>query len=320
MSVTEGKRHQTWPLYLGLALIFLGLGLLLYFHPESLFYKILIGGVTEVGFAFLIAWVVAIIIEQSARREYDKYTQEKAVLISQNVFGYLYSVSFPRSAFTAMEKHVFEAPVIKTKQLLSYELPDHEVAPGWLKMKCEFDYTLKNLSDKAVRHNVRFHVSKVCGLNEPAVPGIGLQTLVIGDDVIPAERFSEINEAEPDEVGQERFVVERLIGAGEELRVRVTFSQIKRTMDNDLWQSNSVCENLEVKLRYNPEIHQVFAEPVHPVKKFAFDAGPCNGDQCRTVRIDTALLPSNGIFMWWNPVPVPSVAHTPEDPPEPPQK
>jgi len=263
-------------------------------------WKLIIGFLTEIGFAFVIAWAVAHLVEKGARREYDQYTQEKSKLISQNVFGYLYSVKFPRSAFRVLEEHVFSQPIIKTVTKLEYELLDGEVAPGWIKMRCEFDYTLKNLSDTAIEHPVRFHTSKVSGLNEPKVDGIGLQSLIVGDDVIAEERFGEIDNAAPDDVGLHKYLVTRSIAPNSELRVRVTFTQLKRSNDNDLWQSNSVCEGIELKLRYNPDAYNVFVEAVHPSSTFDSDIGPSGGNRCRTVRIDKALLPKNGVFMWWN--------------------
>lgn len=285
---------------LGILVIVVSLALFLSFPPKSWLEKLLYGFPLEIGFAFVIAWVVANLVESKARQEYDRYTQEKARLISQNVFGYLYSVNFPRSAFSVLEDFVFSPAIIKTYQKLDYELITPEVEPGWVKMRCEFDYSLKNVSEKTVEHDLRFHFSKIAGLNEPEVEGLGLQSLVIGDQSIPSEQFDALDHAAEDEIGRQRFLVVRSIPANSELRVRVTFVQLKRVDDNDLYQSGSVCENLELKLRYDPTYFDVFIEPIHPSNSFDSDIEPCGGDNCRIVRIDQALLPKNGVFMWWN--------------------
>ena len=289
-----------WTLCLGLVFIFVGLLSALHFHPETLFWKLFIGFFTEVGFALLIAWGVALLIERGARKEYDHYTQEKARVISQNVFGYLYSVKFPRSAFAVMEEHIFKAPVIKTQQKLDYELLDPRDDSGWIKMRCEFDYTLKNLSDKSVAHPVRFHASRVSGLDAPVFAGMGLQSVVINGVAIPSDQYDAIDAAAPDDVGQQKFEVIRDILPNEELSVRVVFFQLKRLNDNDLYQTGIVTENLELKFRYNPDLFDVFLEPVHPSSQFDRDIKPNGGDRCRVVSIDHALLPKNGVFMWWN--------------------
>jgi hypothetical protein len=292
--------RKYWTIIVGVLFVFVGLFFALHFHVETLGPKLLIGFVTEIGFALLIAWGVAHVIERGARKEYDNYTKEKAQIISQNVFGYLYSVKLPRSAFDVMEEHIFKAPIIKTEQKLEYELLDPEDDSGWIKMRCEFDYTLKNISDSVVKHPVRFHASRVSVIGAPDIPGLGLQSLFIGPEEIPADKFPEIDLAAADDVGIQKYQVDREIQPNAELRVRVRFVQLKRVDDNDLYQTNTVTESFELKLRYNADMFDVFIEAVHPSSKFDGDIIQNGGRRCRTVSIDQALLPKNGVFMWWN--------------------
>lgn len=296
-----------WTLIVGILFIFFGLLLLLILHPTELLHKLLIGLVTEIGFALLIAWGVAAIVERGAREEYDRYTQEKALVISQNVFGYLYNVRFPRNVFSTVEEYVFKEPVIKTHQRLDYQLLNPDDSSGWVRMKCEFDYVLKNISDKPVEHPIRFHVSQISGTTPPKFSDVGLQSLVVGGEMIPSSQFEHLDKALPDHVGEKRYEIKRTIAPDGELRVRVTFDQLKRIEDNDLWTSNSVCRNVELKFRYDPATYNVSIIPVHPSNKFDTDIPPNGNSDCRTVTIEGALLPKNGIFMWWNPKPSASV-------------
>jgi uncharacterized membrane protein (DUF485 family) len=291
---------SNWTLVVGTVFIFLGLFLLLVFPPGTLLAKLFVGFVTEIGFALLIAWGVAAIVERGAREEYDRYTQEKALVISRNVFGYLYNVRFPRNVFSTIEEYVFKIPVIKTQQRLDYHLLEPEDSSGWMRMKCEFDYVLKNISDHIVNHPIRFHVSEVSGASQPELGGVGLQSLVVGGEMIPSSMFPVLDKASQDHVGEKRYELVRSIPPDGELRVRVTFIQAKRVEDNDLWTSNSVCQNLELKFRYDPSVYNAFVIPVHPSNRFDTDIPPNGGSNCRTVTIDSALLPKNGVFMWWN--------------------
>jgi hypothetical protein len=292
------KNHWAW--VTGIIFIFLGLTTLLVVKPTDLVPKILLGVLTEVGFALLIAVCVAKVIEKGARQENDRYTLEKAQLISRNVFAYLYSVHFPKSAFSVLQDFVFGAPIIKTYQKLDYELLDPTDRSGWVKMRCEFDYTLRNLSDKVIEHPIRFYTSEVSGGKAPEFPGLGLQSLVIENVAIDPSRFPDIDKASADDVGEKKYEVVRTLLPNVDLRVRVTFVQVKKVEDNDLWLSNSVCEGLELKFRYNPEVYNVFLKPVHPADSFDTDIKPTVGDPCWTVGISRALLPKNGVFMWWN--------------------
>jgi hypothetical protein len=291
---------SNWTWISGAVLIFIGLLLLLLINPTELVHKLLIGFITEIGFALLIAWGVAMVVERGAREEYDRYTQEKARVISQNVFGYLYNVRFPRNVFSTVEEYVFKVPVVKTHQRLDYHLLNPEGNSGWMRMRCEFDYILKNVSDQTIAYPIRFHVSQVSGMSPPNLAGLGLQSLVIGEDVVPSSRFSELDRASPDHVGEKRYEIVKDIAPDAELRVRVTFIQPKRVEDNDLWTSNSVCQNVELKFRYDPSIYNAFVIPVHPSNRFDTNIPPNGDSNCHTVTIDSALLPKNGLFMWWS--------------------
>lgn len=293
------KRH--WTAFVGAFLVFVGLWLS--FGPEKLtFYqKLGFGFVIEIGFAFLIAWGIGLTVELSTKREYNKYVQDQGRLLSQNVFGYLYSVHFPRSAFDVISKYIFSEPIIKTKIRLECELQHSTIDLDWVKMHCTFDYTLKNLSDNpVVDHPIRFYTSKVSGMNEPNDPDVGLKSIMIGSKKISEDQFEALDKAADDEVGQQKFETKRTISAGEELRVRIAFTQHKRTNDNDLWQSNSICKNLELDFKYDSNEFDVFIEPIHPSNKFDTDQQLAGAKTCRMVTINEPLLPKNGVFMWWN--------------------
>ena len=126
MSNTHNDPIGKHILVIGILAVVLGLGLILWLKPQELLWKIVIGGVTELGFAAIIAWVVAFMLEKGARDDYDRYTQEKAKDISKNVFSYLYGVRLPRRAFDAIEEYIFREKVIKTEQKLNYHLLQNE--------------------------------------------------------------------------------------------------------------------------------------------------------------------------------------------------
>ncbi len=285
----------------GIVFILIGLTLILIFPPKTLLWKILFGGITEIGFAGVIAWCVAFIIEKSAREDYDRYTQEKARLISKNVFGFLYGVHLPKKVFAVLETHLFKPKVSKTSQKLEYELqlPD-EINSEWLKMRCEYDYVLQNLSDELIKnHPVKFYVSDPTDSSAPEMEGLGLQSLTIGDENVDKSDFDDLDKAAANGDGTRQY--EKLVDIlpNGSVRVRVTFFQAKRIMDNDLYQTSCITEDFELKLRYDPAAFDVYIEPVHAVSKFNRDIPAHDGSHCRTVSIDTTLLPGNGVFMWW---------------------
>jgi hypothetical protein len=312
-NVSHFSEYKT--LYIGLVFIFVGLVFVILANPQLFWQKLLSGFVVEVGFAFAIAWVVGATIERRAKHEHNLRVEKQASVLrgefqdrernlsqrlSQNVFAYLYSVNFPRSAFKVMEDYIFSQKVIKKRQYLEYEICDPVDSSGWIVMRCHFDYKLVNLSDEMIEHPVRFHASKVSGLDHPKVDGLGLISMFIRDVQIDPSKFPAMDQAAPDVIeGQQKFEEKISISPGEEVRVRVTFKQLKRVNDNDLYQSNAICESLELKLRYNPKVFNAFVEAVHPSEKFTINQFD-QGDNYRIVTIEEPLLPKNGVFMWWN--------------------
>jgi len=289
-------------LILGCLLILVGLICFLYFDPKLFLYKLLFGVFLEIGFALVIAVSVGVLLEKTARDEYTEFAQEKSKEMSRNVFGYLYGVHLPKNSFEVLEKYVFDVPVIKTRQILNYTLPDiHEDDQIWIEMQGEYEYTVKNISDKTVPYDVKFYVS------EPTEPvseqgrNLGLQSLSIDRKNILTEDFDDLDEAGEDEIGIKRYKKPIQLLSQQEVEVRVVFTQLKRVMDNDLYQTSCVTENLTLKLRFDPEHYNVFLEPVHPQGKWDTEQKATHGDKCTTVTINAPLMPQNGAFMWWQP-------------------
>ncbi len=96
------KKIPHWPLVVGLAFLFLGLAALLWGEPEEVWRKVVYAGISEIGFAFIIAWIVSIFVEQKARQEYTKEIMEREITLSKNIFNYLYSIRLPKSIFNSV--------------------------------------------------------------------------------------------------------------------------------------------------------------------------------------------------------------------------
>ncbi len=304
-----------WTLLIGVLFVLVGLAIIAPMEKMSFYQKLVYGVVIEVGFAFIIAWLVGLLVERGARQEYNEYVQkredeekersrehlaEREREISRNVFSYLYNVNLSRELFKIVQQYIFEQPVVKTKQFLEYELISPEdPSSEWLKMKCYFDYTLKNVSAEPIDHSVIFYTSDVVGEDAPDLDGVGLLSVYIGDEAVPPEEFEDLDAAAEDAPGVKRYSKVKTIQSGEEVRVEITAIQLKRVDDDDLWQSSCVCDSCELKFKFDPELFNVFLEPVHPQNSFdqSFPIGP---DNCVRVRISRPLLPKNGIYMWWN--------------------
>lgn len=109
--------------------------LLILFHhdPSSIWGKVLLAGLAELGFALIIAVVVAIIVdlksherltEQQERysaeiketeRNQNKKYQEREKKLSKNIFDYIYSVKVDKSIFEFIESKIYQT--LSTEQV-----------------------------------------------------------------------------------------------------------------------------------------------------------------------------------------------------------
>lgn len=289
-----------WTLVIGLFSILLGLFLIVSHEHLAFWQKMLFGAVTEFGFAFVIAWVVGQTVEITAKREYNDYLQKQEKALSQNILRFLFDVDLTKSIFKVVTDYVLSKPVIKTKQKSEAQLICIEGNDEWLKMQYRFEYTLRNISKNPVDWPLTFHVPKPEGMEIPNVEGIGIQFFQIGGRQIPIENLTLLCDDTVDSVGQIRYRNDIKIQPGEDVDIQIEFTQLKRTNDNDLFQTHITCEQLNLIVRFDHTKFNVYSEPLHPSGYWRSNIIEPQG--VLRASLDAPFLPANGYFIWWNKV------------------
>jgi hypothetical protein len=292
---------EIWVLVVGLILSFSGLTLLFHYEPKYVFSKVVYAGVTEVGFAFVIAWAVGSFVEKRARREYNEFVEAKTQALSRNVLYSLYDIRIPKETFELIEEHIFNRPVIKTRQRIEWTIPDPSPNSDWILIKCIFDFDLKNVSDKKVKnYPLRFHISNPTVADHPAGAEAGTKLVRVRSVVFDEEQIRSMNKAEADSDGQIRYSHTISILPDEIVPVRIVFFQHKRVKDADIFKHSCLCERTELTVRYNSQVYDFFAEPISPCE--AFDSVFKNVDHTGRYEALMAkpMLPKNGVYMWWD--------------------
>lgn len=295
-----GFWERYWTLILGVTLSILGIALLLHFDPKLLLLKVLYAGVTEIGFAFIIAWVVGLTVELGARKEYNEYIQSKERLLSRNVFSYLYNNRLPRVAFDQIETHVFKQPVIKTSQRIDYSFPSDTDNDGWILVKCIYDYEVENISDTTQQYPLKFHISDPTAKDEPS--GLSAKTVYfrIGEKEYSDKQISEMNGREPDKDGQIRYSTTLVLEPGEKQSVRAVCLMPKRVNDNLLFKHGVVCLQTDLVIRYDRSRYDVFVEAVSPHEHFTSFSANTDHTGCLEASFNEPMLPKHGVFVWWD--------------------
>ncbi|MEM7472176.1 MAG: hypothetical protein AAF340_12565 [Pseudomonadota bacterium] len=291
-----------WALLFGVFCVLVGLWLISSYEKLTFMQKMLFGGVTEVGFAFVIAWVVGQTFEKAAKAEYNEYIQKQEKSLSQNILMYLFDVDLTKGVFQVVSESVLSNPIVKKKQIVEYSIIEEHTGTDWITVNCFFDYTLRNISNSDVFRDIRFHFAEprsVGELEQQALTGLGLRSLEVGGSVYEKTKFSELVDHESAGVGQNCYSVRKKIASGEDLRVRVSFCQLKRSTDKEIWTTYDTCEALEVTFRCNSANYECSIEALHPSRRFDTLSPSSPPEGILRATSSTPLLPANGFVLWW---------------------
>ncbi len=306
---SDGAREAAkWPLVLGIVLIIVGLTLLFAIDPKQTGWKVVLAGFAELGFAFAIAWIVLAAIEVKSRNRHEREMiqrrehfeseiQDREKALNKNIFDYIYSVKLPKKLFLCVEKHIFQSPFIKEYQRLEYTFGER--TEGWVLIRGEFEYRVRNVSQDAQTYPVQFFIGKEVGRSQAPFSQEGYYKVSIGGKDYTTDEILEADAAAEDTEEFQRFALEYDLEPDECLDVRLGFYLRKRSTDSELWQTIDLCDSVEMKVKYDPSEFELHITPVHSCDEFSIK--PDRDDFGVRVELNEPLLKGNGVQFWWAP-------------------
>jgi hypothetical protein len=303
------KEAAKWPLVVGVVLIFFGLSLLFALDPQKTIWKVILAGVAELGFAFAIAWIILAAIEVKSRNRHEKEMdqrrgqfedeiREREKTLNKNIFDYIYSVKLPKSLFLCVEKHIFQSPFIKEHQRLEYTFGERK--DGWILIRGEFEYEVKNVSQDTQTYPVQFFIGKEVGRSQAPFDEEGYYKVSIGGKEYTVDEIKAADEAAEDTEEFQRFESKHELKPDESVEVRLGFYLRKRSTDSELWQTIDLCDSLDARVRYDPKEFDLHITPVHSCDEFS--SKPDRDDFGVRVQLSEPLLKGNGVQFWWAPM------------------
>ncbi|WP_210093584.1 hypothetical protein [Ruegeria sp. HKCCSP346] len=294
-----------WPLAVGFLVSFLGLFLLLKYEPSTLFWKVVYAGITELGFAFVIAWIVLATLEVRARDAHEKEVMERREefegellnrekILNKNIFDYIYSVRLPKDIFLSIEKNIFQSPFVKDYQRIDYHF--EEVKKGWVLIRGEFEYEIRNVSREKKPFDIKFYIEKELGDAPPPFVQKGFYKVIVDGEHLSTEDIQAADEEAEDTVEYTNFKLVKKLSPDQTMKVVLGFHLRKRTTDSEIWQSLDTCSHLDVKISYDPREFDLHVTTIHPNDEFtAVD----KDDYGVRVEMSEPLLRGNGVYLWW---------------------
>lgn len=278
-----------WPALVGLLLVVSGI----YFfesyeasHQYSDKMKAIF--LSELGFAFLIAVILFIILEERAGREHSK-----------TVLGYLYNIDPGDKYFKKIVEYVIKKPFFRIGTTVTYEVKDKDGES--LLFEYTIEYRVKNVSRETKPFQVRGIIDKkpIHKSSDLWNDDLGVTLVACGDESAARGNPALKIEQGRKESHCETYIMDPVaIEPGHERAVKAVHRLVKHDHDSEVWQSSIPSSGVKFELLWSEEVQIVCAiEAIHPeAEKWK----PTELDKGRRLIIDAPLLANHGVHFWWS--------------------
>jgi len=259
----------------------------------------------DVGFACLIALVLALFIERSARDRQERAAAMQQEKIAENVFKGVFNNDIPEVLVDEVVESVLRAPIVRTENHAHFIMDDGSIEVDGditrhVVITATTRYTLKNCSRQPINVPV--------GLMIPIPSNPNLRARAKLTEVEIAERkLSDVEIAEgdraiPDTAYEKRFQWRHQLSPGDTLSVKLAYSLVKDRSDNEIWTSlfPTLASTLSVVVNTGDldiGADGLNRETLRPVNAITDKSE----ERHRTWELKIPMLPYQGFVLWWRP-------------------
>lgn len=260
--------------------------------------------IREISFALGIAFAVIATVEFESREEFNKAIQEKITDIQKNVFHSTFERHIPRKVINEVNELIFSTHFVRLRHEAVYNLhildvsallgPEALEVPQMDKLvqvEVISRYTIKNVGFDQRPFTIRLTVEKPPIKKLQQFTKVQLMELQLNDTDI------RIPDGEINDTPRAKTVtwVTDPLPPGAELKVRTSATLVKFLTDYEIWRSVYPTRELRVRVNYPAEATAFGADQLHrlPLKKTRL------GPNTREYEIDGAILPHQGMVLWW---------------------
>jgi hypothetical protein len=259
----------------------------------------------ELGVAFLIAFVISIVIEKKAREERDRLFRTQMHRVQKNVLEAVYARKIPDDYFKYIETHLFQQTFYRTNLFVNYVLALRD--GGSAQVTCTTSYDVTNNSyDKApctVRSNLekpfRPDLFDEVKLKRLYVKAVGADNPLLDlkeGDVAEALKKKIVERVVTGE--QIRYGYPFELKPGETYTVSIENSWPAKGDAYDFWRAAAPVDGIRYQVFASAEDFDVRVVPIHPVAPRRIAGGP--GDDLQGWEISSPLTPYQGFLVMWS--------------------
>jgi hypothetical protein len=292
----------------------ISIGVLLEYSPPEIFvFGVRFGEIPlvslickELGVAFLIAYIIAILIEKKAREAQDRLFREQLHRVQKNVIEAVYAKKIPDDFLKYIETHLFEQKFYRKNLDVNYLISLRK--DNTVEVNLATAYEVTNNSYSTSSYEVRISIEKPFRIDlhehvklkrlyvkaeASAAPLVDLDEKGIEDAV----RKNTIKRSDTSALINYTYTFD--INPSVIFSVRSEKTWLAKTDGYDFWRGAAPSDGIRYTVVRNDEnlnIHVIAIHPTVPVKVFG---GP--GEATQTWEIKSPLAPHQGFLVWWSP-------------------
>lgn len=288
-------------------------------ESPSLWEKLVIALVTELGFAFFIAWVIISTVDerekdkaiervnsQADRLEMERKISERR-LNSKMYLSHVLGLDLPTVVSEELHEYISTTKLLKREQLIKYKL---RPCGRFTELIQILDAVFENVDlDNFIFRspfnsydNANFDIMNEFPNITWGVRGVSVYLRKKGEN--HWKEVYKFDRSRNDRAGQTATLVgdtdlgelEVTMGPGDRLRYHVEYATAKYAADNEIFTTVSLCENISADIQYDKNIYEVDFRSLHPREN---SAEKIEGDIGDTLNFNYPFLPSHGFVVWW---------------------
>lgn len=326
---------KNWPFWVGIVCIAVGIFFAVSILKPSLFQKLIIAGITEIGFAFFIAHIIIITVDrqekialrnemrmEQRRLETERRVNEKRVT-SKLYLSTILEVDLPNDISDELTKYILASKMLKREQSLRYKLSK---LGNHVKLVQSFDATYENLDKEPIQYNPPFstfnsHLTEILKIHPTEKFGLMSLTISVKRSnestikKIVSWSITEEEQTPPTNLFENGAWGIKLknpieLEYGDQVRLQLEVISPKYSNDNEIFTHANFTETSVMNVDYDKKIFEVGYRCIHPRANECMNL--TKGVHSDSINFNYPFLPSNGVIVWWK-------EKQPVDPTDPPQ-
>ncbi|HEU0097487.1 MAG TPA: hypothetical protein VFQ67_01810 [Allosphingosinicella sp.] len=276
-------------------------------HPSSSIFRMdsLVLLISEVGYAFIIAWVVSYFIEAGARREQNEAFDQSMSAISQDVFQGVFRIRHRPEYVQAVITNCLETRLVREGYDLTYTVDPftpaqeakHDLDPGrFVQVTAAIRYHARNIGTKTENFTTSYGIPTRSGKLRPlsGMTGLRIGGKPFNQKAIEALRVTETKGSHPTDI---MYRFDFTLDPQQSIEVVIEVVLVKEKSDAETFGFGLPTMDASIRLNMNVPSMRFGATP-RIIGELREVRSPENG-RSGEWKVDHPILPYNSVILWW---------------------